>query len=110
MSPSPARITRRTALRSAAGTGVALAAASGAGLPAWARPVARVARLKGPGDRPFPRLREGTESMRQIEHIVVVVMENQSFDNVLGMLPHRVRERRRVDGLPTRHGRPISFN
>src|SRR5918911_3060767 len=110
MSPSSARITRRTALRSAAGTGVALAAASSAGLPAWARPATRLGRLKGPGDRPFPRLPEGTETMRKIQHIVVVVMENQSFDNVLGMLPYQVRGRRRVDGLPVRRGRPISFN
>jgi phospholipase C len=103
-------VTRRSALRTAAGAGLALATAQGAGLPAWARPVARVGRVKGPGDRPFPRRPEGAESMPQIEHIVVVVMENQSFDNILGMLPHRVRSRRRVDGLPTRHGRVISFN
>ena len=29
--------------------------------------------------------------MPQIEHIVVLMMENHSFDNVLGMLPHGVR-------------------
>ena len=43
-------------------------------------------RLKGPGSRPFPRLPEGTETLPAIDHIVVVMMENHSFDNVLGML------------------------
>ena len=70
----------------------------------------RSGRLKGPGSRPYPRLPEGTETIPQIEHIVVVMMENQSFDNVLGMVPHRFRRRRRVDGLPVFRGRPLSFN
>jgi phospholipase C len=97
-------MTRRTALRTAAGAGTALAASRG--LPAWARPIADATAVKGPGSRPFPGRPEGTVSMPQIEHIVVVMMENHSFDNVLGMLPHRVRSRRKVDGLPVdRHGR-----
>ncbi len=103
-------ITRRTALKTAAGASLAVAAASSSGLPAWARPIARSGRLKGPGSRPYPRLPEGTETIPQIEHIVVVMMENQSFDNVLGMVPHRFRRRRRVDGLPVFRGRPLSFN
>ncbi len=106
----PGGITRRTALKAAAGTSLAVAAASSSGLPAWARPIVRSGRLKGPGSRPYPRLPEGTETIPQIEHIVVVMMENQSFDNVLGMVPHRFRRRRRVDGLPVFRGRPLSFN
>jgi phospholipase C len=103
-------ITRRTALKSAAGASLALAAASSPGLPAWARPIIRSGRIKGPGALPYPRLREGTETMPQIDHIVVVMMENHSFDNIIGMLPHRGRRRRRVDGLPVIHGRQLAFN
>ena len=33
--------------------------------------------------------------MPQIEHIVVLMMENQSFDSIIGMLPEQA---------PTRHG------
>jgi phospholipase C len=48
--------------------------------------------------------------MPQIEHIVVLMMENHSFDNLLGMVPHQVPGRGRVDGLRLRHGRPANFN
>jgi hypothetical protein len=38
-------------------------------------------------------------------------MENHSFDNVLGMLPHQVSARRNVDGLPVdARGRPTPVN
>ncbi|HLX32152.1 MAG TPA: alkaline phosphatase family protein [Gaiellaceae bacterium] len=46
------------------------------------------------GDRPYPSLPAGTESIPQIQHIVVLMMENHSFDNTLGALG-----RRGVDGL-----------
>ena len=101
-------VTRRTALRTAAGAGVALAAASGGALPAWARPVLAAGRLKGPGSRPFPRLPEGTETLPAIDHIVVVMMENHSFDNILGTL--RGRPGREVDGLRFRRGRALDAN
>ncbi|MCU1450395.1 MAG: Phosphoesterase family protein [Acidimicrobiales bacterium] len=39
-----------------------------------------------PGTRPFPNAPEGVDMLPQIEHIVVVMMENHSFDNYLGML------------------------
>ena len=101
-------VTRRTALRVAAGAGATLA--SGA-LPAWARTFASAGTVLGPGSRPFPHLPEGTPSMPQIEHIVVLMMENHSFDNILGMLPHRYRSRRGVDGLPVdRHGKVTAWN
>ena len=106
----PAAFTRRTALKSAAGATIAVGAALGPGLPAWARPVQRLGRLRGPGDRPYPFLPEGTETMRQIDQIVVGLMENHSFDNILGSLPQAGRRGRRVDGLPVRHGRQLSYN
>lgn len=58
----------------------------------------------GPGDRPFPRLPEGTDTLPMIEHIVVVMMENHSFDNYFATLG-------RGDGLELdRHGRPTAVN
>jgi phospholipase C len=102
--------TRRTALKTAAGAGVALGAASmSPGIPAWAKPALNRFRLQGPGDRPFPRFPEGTDTLPQVDHIVVVIMENHSFDNVLGSLP-RHRRGRRVDGLPRFRGRQLSYN
>jgi phospholipase C len=93
------RITRRGALRASLAGGAALAAISSA-LPAWARPLAELARVRAPGSRPFPRRPEGAHSIMQVEHVVIVMMENHSFDNILGMLPHRFASRRNVDGLP----------
>jgi phospholipase C len=102
-------MTRRTALRSGAAAGLALATARG--LPAWARPVAGLTRLRKPGSRPFPHRPEGEDSLPQIEHIVVLMLENHSFDNILGMLPHKVRARRGLDGLPvSRSGTQLSVN
>src|SRR5436305_11217201 len=75
---------RRQALRAAGGAGLALAASAG-GLPAWARAVEKVGALRGPDSLPFPRLAAGTESLPQIDHIVIVMMENHSFDNFLGL-------------------------
>jgi phospholipase C len=127
----PSGLTRRSMLRAAAGAGAALAT-SAAGLPAWARPIAAAGALKRPGSRPFPDLPEGTHSMPKIEHIVILMMENHSFDNVLGRLAHTSPARggasprgpvvtgavhaatargRDVDGLPVdRHGRVTASN
>jgi phospholipase C len=52
-----------------------------------------VARIRRPGERPDPSKPEGTDTLPQIEHIVLVMMENHSFDNYLGVLG-------RGDGLP----------
>jgi phospholipase C len=100
---SQSHITRRAVLRRAVGVGAGLTFAA-AGVPAWARPVAEAARIRTPGSRPFPRRPEGTHSIPPIEHVVVVMMENHSFDNILGMLPHRFASRRGVDGLPVDAG------
>jgi phospholipase C len=48
--------------------------------------------------------------MPEIEHIVVLMMENHSFDNLLGMVPHQVPGRGSVDGFRVRNGRPVNFN
>jgi phospholipase C len=48
----------------------------------------RVARpeLRQPGSLPYPDLPAGTDTIPQVEHIVVLMMENHSYDNRLGML------------------------
>src|ERR1019366_9520733 len=38
------------------------------------------------------------------------MMENHSFDNFLGMVPHQVRGRRSVDGLTVTRGRVQNYN
>ena len=50
--------------------------------------------LRQPDSLPFPGKPAGTPSMPEIEHIVVLMMENHSFDNLLGMVPHQVPGRR----------------
>jgi phospholipase C len=39
--------------------------------------------------RPQPALKMGADSLPQIEHIVILMMENHSYDNYLGMLTDR---------------------
>ncbi len=61
-------------------------------------------RRRVPGSLPDPRLPAGTDTVPQIEHIVVVMQENHSFDNYFGTLG-------RGDGFTLdRHGRPINSN
>jgi phospholipase C len=42
-----------------------------------------------PGERPQPSAPAGTDQLPQIKHIVVLMMENHSYDNYLGMLSGR---------------------
>ncbi len=60
--------------------------------------------LLPPGTRPFPDVPAGADMLPEIEHVVVLMMENHSFDDHLGMLG-------RGDGL-TRgpSGAPINYN
>ena len=66
--------------------------------------------LRRPDSRPFPHLPAGTPSIPEIEHVVVLMMENHSFDNLLGLVPSQVPGRGRVDGLTVRDGKPLNFN
>ena len=61
--------------------------------------------LRQPGSLPYPKLAPGTDTIPQIEHIVVVMMENHSYDNRLGTL-----RRPDADGFEFRHGRPTATN
>jgi phospholipase C len=107
MAPLDHTVTRRSLLGAAAG-GAALLAMRG--LPGWARPVAFGAGLRQPDSLPFAHKPAGTPSMPEIEHIVVLMMENHSFDNLLGMVPHQVPGRRSVDGLRTVGGKVVNSN
>jgi phospholipase C len=104
--PAAAALTRRSLLRTAAGGAAAVAAT---GLPAWTRPAQAaqalgVTRVRRPDSLPYPHLPAGTATMPKIEHIVVLMMENHSFDNILGVVPYEVSGRERVDGLTCRGG------
>ena len=56
------------------------------------------------GARPDPTRPEGTDLLPEIEHIVVLMMENHSFDNYFGMLG-------RGDGFPLgADGTPVATN
>jgi phospholipase C len=103
------RLTRRSLLGAAAGGAAALGFAR---LPAWARPLARVAGVRRPNSLPFPHRRAGEPmpELDRIEHIVVLMMENHSFDSLLGMVPHQVAGRAHIDGFTLKHGQPVNSN
>ena len=87
-----------------------LAAGAIAGTGAWSSASGSQAwrhhhKLRHPGSLPYPRLPMGTDTIPQIEHIVVVMMENHSYDNRLGML-----RREDADGFRLRHGKPRATN
>ena len=94
-------MSRRTFLRLGAATGAGLyagmaggrfgtagtAAAAGPGPPRPPRPrLPSPSGLRRPGSRLRPDLPAGTDTFPGIEHIIVLMMENHSFDNYLGAL------------------------
>ncbi len=101
---------RRQVLQGALGIGAATigvnaleAAVSGASAAPTSRLLPR-SKWRRPGSLPDPGLPEGTDTLPLIDHIVVVMQENHSFDNYLGMLG-------RGDGFTLdRHGRPTNTN
>jgi phospholipase C len=52
------------------------------------------------GDRPDPSLPPGTDRLPQVKHIIVLMMENHSFDNYLGTLGRGEGFPRGDDGVP----------
>jgi phospholipase C len=67
---------------------------------------ARPAGLRGPGSLPYPDLPAATDTIPQIKHIVVLMMENHSYDNHLGML-----RRSGADGFKLGpNGKPVATN
>jgi len=72
--------------------------------PSGARGLGPGGALLMPDSLPFPHLPPGTDTMPQVEHIVILMMENHSFDDHLGMLG-------RGDGLTLGPGgRPVNYN
>jgi phospholipase C len=73
-------------------------------------PSSLAASLRRPDSLPDPRRPAGTPDPRiPIEHVVVVMMENHSFDNYFGMLPRRGRAA--ADGFRfDRQGVPTAVN
>jgi phospholipase C len=83
--------------------GVARAAAPAAGHVPALRALGRSS-LRTPGSRPYPHLPAGRDTLPGIRHIVVLMLENHSFDNILGMLG-------RGDGFSLdAHGQPTATN
>ena len=69
------------------------------------REIARRELVPGPGERPRPDLPPGSDLIPKIKHIVVLMMENHSYDNYLGMMTGR------GDGLPLgADGAPTAVN
>jgi len=94
--PKPDRaLTRRSFLRYGGAVGAALAL-PGSG-PLWDA-AAQAAKLRSPDSLPNPKLPAGTvNEALPFDHIVVVMMENHSFDNLLGALAHSGQPK--ADGL-----------
>jgi phospholipase C len=93
---SDGRFTRRTALRYGGAAGAALAGATGIGR-LLGTATAGAAVLRAPDSRPDPTRAAGAASdALPFDHVVVVMMENHSFDNLLGALAH--------SGQPKAHG------
>lgn len=67
--------------------------------------------LRLPGSLPHPELAVGTDAMPEIEHVVVLTLENHSYDNLLGMLGRGPGQRPRGDGFTLgRDGFPTATN
>jgi phospholipase C len=87
-------IGRRDFLRGSAALVAVLALPSAMPASAWAAPRRR------PDSLPFPKAPPGEDMIPQIDHIVVAMMENHTYDNYLGLLE-------RGDGFRLdRYGRP----
>jgi len=78
-------MTRRTLLRRGGSAAALVAAASHSGL--WGAALASARTLHAPDSLPDPRRPAGTPTAAlPFDHVVVVMMENHSFDNLLGAL------------------------
>ena len=105
MHPAGSRYGVRPTRRTVLGTGLA-AAATLVGFD-WRRTLDAVAAglLRAPGVLPDPSRPPGTpDPSIPIDHVVIVMMENHSFDAYLGMLPHVAGGRPAVDGLTVDSG------
>ncbi len=67
--------------------------------------------LRLPDSLPFPGMPAGVDMLPEVEHIVVLMLENHSYDNFLGMLGRGRGQRPRGDGFTLgRDGLPTATN
>ena len=67
--------------------------------------------MRMPGSLPNPALPTGTDTLPQIEHVVVLMLENHSYDNLLGMLGRSHGQGPRGDGFTlASDGLPTALN
>ncbi|MGO9029493.1 MAG: alkaline phosphatase family protein [Acidimicrobiales bacterium] len=94
-------LTRRTLLGGAlaGAAGAALAACGGGSASGAGSTTTRPSGVTG--SRPNPKAPVGSDQLPQVDHIVVVMMENHSFDNLLGTLGRGDGLTLGADGLPT---------
>ncbi|MGZ4332902.1 MAG: phospholipase C [Gaiellaceae bacterium] len=92
---SEPRLSRRVFFQRGAAAGLGLMAAG----PLAAAAAAATDGAKA-GDRPYPRVPTGTDTLPQIDRIVVLMMENHSFDNHLGALTRK--------GVDVKPGGPVA--
>ncbi|HEY3954033.1 MAG TPA: alkaline phosphatase family protein [Streptosporangiaceae bacterium] len=89
-----------------AGTGAWRDAPRPASSPELAATLTAATGLRKPGSLPYPKLPAGTDTIPLIRHIVVLMMENHSYDNKLGMLG-----RAGADGFTLgKGGKPVETN
>jgi phospholipase C len=107
----PGRLTRRALLGGAAAgaAGAVLAACggsstSGTTTTSTSKPIGKV------GVPPNPKVPVGSDQLPQFDHIVVVMMENHSFDNLLGDLAHSGQPRARGLKFNHRSGQALNTN
>lgn len=98
--PRRQELTRRTVLAGALATAAAAAAGCGAsGFKAQAQARQKKIILP-PGTRPDPSKPEGAESLEQLQHVVIYMNENHSFDSYYGALGRGDGFTFGSDGLP----------
>jgi phospholipase C len=67
--------------------------------------------MRLPDSLPAANLSAGTETLPEVQHVVVLMLENHSYDNFLGMLGREPGQPTRGDGLTiARDGRPANAN
>jgi phospholipase C len=105
------RFSRRTLLQGGLVSGAALVAGGsliGSGRASGGLAPALAEALRRPDSLPYPNIAPGTDTLPEIEHILVLMMENHSYDNYLGMLGRGPGQTPKgdgftlgADGLPT---------
>ncbi|HWJ96779.1 MAG TPA: alkaline phosphatase family protein [Acidimicrobiales bacterium] len=94
-------MSRRRVLRGMLATAGVVAV--GAGIDGWAAqgPARAAGAILPPGTRPNPSLPEGVDTLPEIEHIIIYMQENHSYDQYFGMLGRGDGFTLGPDGLPT---------